>query len=157
MIRSDSLRVQTFLAAAVLLLALAPRMNAATVYVQHNLVSDIPLLADFTDPNLVNPWGITFSATSPFWLCDEGTGLSTVYTASATVQPGTVSTTVVTVPATTAKQTGGRCTGTVTSPNAALFAPAPGVNAGFVFATEDGSISARNGNVATVKVDNSAT
>src|SRR5262245_51476535 len=27
-------------------------------YVPHNLVSDIPGLADVTDPNLVNPWGI---------------------------------------------------------------------------------------------------
>jgi uncharacterized protein (TIGR03118 family) len=157
MIRPGSLRLQTLLASAVLLLALAPRMNAATVYVQHNLVSDIPLLADFTDPNLVNPWGISFSATSPFWLCDAGTGLSTVYTASATVQAGTVSTTVVTVPANKAKLTGGRCTGTVVSPNAALFAPAPGVNANFLFATEDGSLSSRNGSVATVMVDNSAT
>ncbi len=45
---------------------LAPRAHAATQYVQHNLVSDIPGIADQTDPNLVNPWGISMSSTTPF-------------------------------------------------------------------------------------------
>jgi uncharacterized protein (TIGR03118 family) len=131
------------------------QMHAATAYIQHNLVSDIPLLADFTDPNLVNPWGISFTAASPFWICDQGTGLSTVYTASATVQAGTVSTTVVTVPATNAKATGGRCTGQVANTNTAAFA-VNGTAVTFIFATEDGSISARVGAVGIIKVDNSA-
>lgn len=38
----------------------------AAAYTQTNLVSDIPGLAANTDPNLVNPWGMSFSATSPF-------------------------------------------------------------------------------------------
>jgi hypothetical protein len=51
----------------VLCAALTPQqMRAASGYVQHNLASDIPLLADFTDPNMVNPWGL---ALSPFWPC----------------------------------------------------------------------------------------
>src|SRR5438876_511495 len=33
-----------------------------------NLVSDIPGRARFTDPNLVNPWGIAASPTGPFFL-----------------------------------------------------------------------------------------
>ena len=49
-----------------------------------NLVADQPGVADLTDPNLVNGWGISITAASPFWVCDGGTGLSTVYTASAT-------------------------------------------------------------------------
>jgi hypothetical protein len=57
---------------AILVVALVPQsIRAATGYVQHNLASDIPLLADFTDPNLVNPWGL---ALSPFWICNSGTG-----------------------------------------------------------------------------------
>src|SRR3954471_7261809 len=48
-------------------------------YAQTNLVSNIPGLAAFTDPNLVNPWGIAASATSPFWISDNGTGVSTLY------------------------------------------------------------------------------
>src|ERR1700694_1314459 len=69
--------------------------------VQHNLVADVPGVADFTDPNLVNAWGIVTSATSPFWVCDAGTGLSTVYTVndSAAAAPfGTISTLKPSVP-----------------------------------------------------------
>jgi hypothetical protein len=31
------------------------------------------------DRNLVNPWGLAFSAGSPFWTSNEGTGTSTLY------------------------------------------------------------------------------
>src|SRR5580700_1717236 len=70
-------------------LVLAPRaFPAATppgnAYLQHNLVANQPGIADFTDPNLVNPWGIYTSATSPFWVSDAGTGLSTIYTSNGT-------------------------------------------------------------------------
>jgi uncharacterized protein (TIGR03118 family) len=158
MMGQNYLRQWALLVMTIVYVTLVPQqMHAAGGYIQHNLVSDVPLLADFTDANLVNPWGISFSATSPFWLCDQGTGLSTVYTASATVAPGTVSATVVTVPATTTNLTGGKCTGQVfnTAP-APAFSPAPGVNASFIFATENGSISARSGAVGVIKVDNSA-
>jgi uncharacterized protein (TIGR03118 family) len=53
---------------------------------QTNLVSDVPGLAANTDPNLKNPWGVSFSATSPFWTSDQGTGLSTLYNAAGTPQ-----------------------------------------------------------------------
>jgi hypothetical protein len=33
----------------------------AAIYVQTNLVSDIPGLATVTDPHLVNPWGVSFT------------------------------------------------------------------------------------------------
>jgi hypothetical protein len=36
------------------------------------------------DPNLVNPWGISFNSTSPFWVSDNGTGVTTLYTAAGT-------------------------------------------------------------------------
>src|SRR5262249_34566307 len=42
--------------------------------VQTNLVSDLPGVAQFQDPNLVNPWGISESGTSPFWLSDNNAG-----------------------------------------------------------------------------------
>ena len=54
---------------------------SAQKYTQTNLVSDIPGLAATTDPNLVNAWGIAFSSGSPVWIADNGTGLSTLYTA----------------------------------------------------------------------------
>jgi len=50
-----------------------------TAYVQTNLVSDMPGVAQLQDTNLVNAWGISFSATSPFWISDNATGLSTLY------------------------------------------------------------------------------
>ena len=40
-------------------------------YVQTDLVSDIPGLATITEPTLVNPWGISHTATSPFWISDQ--------------------------------------------------------------------------------------
>src|SRR5579884_1937829 len=132
----------TVLVILILSALLAPKASHAAGYIQHNLVSDIPLLADFTDANLVNPWGLTASATSPFWLCDQRTGLSTVYTASATVAPGTISTRVVIVPATTTNLSGGRCTGIVAPSASHVFPISTGVNSSFIFDTEDGSISA---------------
>src|SRR6266576_575390 len=58
--------------------------RAQSAYAQHNLVSDVAGLADHTDPNLLNPWGIAFSATSPFWISDNHSGLSTLYNGSGT-------------------------------------------------------------------------
>src|SRR5437870_4049121 len=47
---------------------------------QVNLVSDSDEYpAAHIDPNLVNPWGIAFSPSGPFWIADNGTGVSTVY------------------------------------------------------------------------------
>src|SRR6266404_6318390 len=43
-----------------------------------NLASDVPGLARVTDPNLVNPWGIAFSPTGPFWFADNGSGVSDI-------------------------------------------------------------------------------
>src|SRR5450432_4853163 len=71
-----------------LLLTLSPAMlPAATGYLVHNLVADavatVTPPADFIDPNLVNAWGNVVSAASPFWVCDAGTALSTLYTVNA--------------------------------------------------------------------------
>jgi uncharacterized protein (TIGR03118 family) len=97
-------------------------------------------VADFTDPNLVNGWGIAISAASPFWLCDGGTGLSTVYTASATTFA--VSATKAAIPP---SSNGGNkvCTGIVANSvtTAFLIGPAPGRPSSFIFATEGGTLS----------------
>ena len=52
---------------------------SAAPYVQTDLVSDIPGLAKLTEPTLVNPWGISHSATSPFWISDQGTNLTNLW------------------------------------------------------------------------------
>src|SRR3989442_15287539 len=56
-------------------------------YVVHNLVSDVPGLADRVDPNLVNAWGLTALATSPWWVADNGTSVSTLYRADGSQVP----------------------------------------------------------------------
>ena len=64
--------------------AVAPVL-AANQYQQKNLVSNLPGKADKTDPNLVNPWGLSRSSGSPWWAADNGTGLSTLYSADGTI------------------------------------------------------------------------
>jgi uncharacterized protein (TIGR03118 family) len=55
---------------------LEDRCLLAAGFTQVNLASDVPGLAPVTDPNLVNPWGIAFSPTGPFWLAGNGSGVS---------------------------------------------------------------------------------
>src|SRR5262245_58101586 len=45
---------------------------------QINLASDVPGLARVTDPHVVNPWGIAFSPTGPFWFADNGSDTSNI-------------------------------------------------------------------------------
>jgi hypothetical protein len=47
--------------------------------VQTNLVSDGFVAAAHTDSNLVNSWGLAASPTGPFWVADNGTGVTTIY------------------------------------------------------------------------------
>ena len=62
------------------------RVEAST-YVQTDLVSDIPGLATITEPELVNPWGLSHTTTSPFWTSNQGTSTATLFavTGSTTV------------------------------------------------------------------------
>ena len=125
--------------------------RAQSAYSQHNLVSDVPGLADHTDPNLLNPWGIAFSASGPFWISDNHSGLSTIYNSTGAVQ-----TLVVTVPPATGGAPPAAPTGIVFN-NTTNFIVASNVAARFIFATEDGTISAwASGANAVLKVDNSA-
>ena len=56
-------------------------------YIVHPLVSNVAGMAPNTDPNLVNAWGLTASATSPWWVADNGTSVSTIYRADGSVVP----------------------------------------------------------------------
>lgn len=151
---TNSLRLRLEIRARILVMALLPTLlPAANVYLQHNLVSDIPDMADRLDPSLVNPWGISTSAASPFWVADNGTGLSTLYNSA-----GVVNALKVTIPAASGSGTG-KPTGTVQNPTTA-FTLDTGRPSSFLFATEDGTISGWNsafdGTHAIVKVNNSA-
>src|SRR5690349_2989376 len=73
-------RAVTVTAVLAAIAAASPRANAQ-VFLQTNLVTDDQGVnaAQITDPNLVNAWGISHSAGSPFWVSDNGTGVSTLY------------------------------------------------------------------------------
>jgi uncharacterized protein (TIGR03118 family) len=53
--------------------------STANRYREADLVSDLPLVAQIQDTNLVNAWGITFSGTGPFWVSDNAAGKATLY------------------------------------------------------------------------------
>src|SRR5437762_1920198 len=57
---------------------LEDRQLLAAGYAQVNLASDVPGLARVTDPNLVDPWGVAFSPTGPFWFADHGSSVSDI-------------------------------------------------------------------------------
>src|SRR5438067_12054259 len=84
-------------------------------FAQVNLASDVPGLARVTDPNLVNPWGVAFSPTGPFWFADNGGGVSDLLDGRGQPVP-----LVVTVP-------GGTPTGTVFNGGAGFAVSANGV------------------------------
>ncbi|HEY4362326.1 MAG TPA: TIGR03118 family protein [Bryobacteraceae bacterium] len=142
---------------ALCLSALPTVAATPNAYIQHNLVADTPGLADVTDPTLINPWGIAVSATSPFWVSDGGTGFATVYSTSATATITQVTAVKVTIPhGAGSTDTFGVVTGELSNTSTA-FLLANGNKASFIFATEDGTVSAWNtGTVAQVKIDNSA-
>jgi uncharacterized protein (TIGR03118 family) len=105
-----------------------PSLHAQLGYRQTNLVSDIPGVAAHTDPNLVNPWGISESPGSPFWVSDNGTGVSTLYTTSGAPQS-----LVVTIP---------KVGGGTSAPTGTVFNGGTGFNSNlFLFASEDGAVT----------------
>lgn len=126
------------------------------VYKQTNLVSDGAVQAPTTDPHLKNPWGIAAIPGSPFWVSDNGTGVSTLYDGKGNIVPLTVT---IPPPAGSPPGTLATPTGIVWNPNARQFLLAPMQPAVFIFATEDGTISAWNPATsptsAVLKVDNS--
>ncbi len=129
-----------------------------SAYVQTNLVSDIPGLALTTDPNLQNAWGISHGPSSPFWISDNRTGVSTVYNGSG--QPFPLATPlVVTIPPASGGTPPSAPTGQVFN-GGSSFELVPSRPASFIFASEDGTISGWNFNVSPTqvirKVDNSA-
>ncbi|MGA3237771.1 MAG: TIGR03118 family protein [Bryobacteraceae bacterium] len=139
-------------------LILAPRaVPAATppgnAYLQHNLVADQPGIADFTDPNLVNPWGIYTSSGSPFWVNDAGTGLATVYSSN-----GAVSATKPTIPPSAKGTAPAEVTGGVFNGTGGFLVQ--GKAPSFIFVTADGTVSAWasavSATAAQLMVDNSS-
>lgn len=108
-----------------------------TFFTVTNLVSNQSGVAANTDPNLVNPWGLSqASSTSPLWVSDNGTGLSTVYQQGT----GMIQSTVVTI-------TNGSPTGTVFVPSGIGFQISENGKSGdatFLFDSNTGYITGWN-------------
>jgi len=95
------------------------------------------------DPNLVNAWGITRFPFTPFWVSDNGTGVSTLYDGTGQPQPPPTPL-VVTIPS----EAGGAGTPTgIVANGTGAFSVSEGGNSGsafFIFANLDGTISGWN-------------
>lgn len=131
------------LAAAMAAVAFAAPAQAG-YYVQNNLVSDGSVPAAYTDTHLKNPWGISESATGPFWVSNNNSATSTLYNTAGKPQA-----LVVSVPNTT---------GQVFSGGAGFTEPGTSTSPNFIFAGDDGKIYAwagSNGSTAVTAIDNS--
>ena len=127
-------------------------------FVQTNLVSSVPGLAAITDSELINPWGVSHSTTSPFWVSNQGTSTSTLYavTDKTTVTKTNINPPAgfVAIPTTSAGPQGP--TGQVNNTNTASFLVGNGGDgnyAHFIFANLNGTIAAWDtGTTAFVQV-----
>jgi uncharacterized protein (TIGR03118 family) len=141
------------LAALGLLLTAASSPGGTAVgnetYTVTNLVSDGTIPAAHTDTDLVNAWGLTALPTSPWWVADNATNVSTLYQGDGTKRSLTV-------------QVPNAPTGAVSNTSSDFKVSngtPPGAAALFIFATEEGKILGWNPTVspteAQVAVDNS--
>jgi len=126
---------------------------ALAQYQLTNLVSNQIGAAKHIDPLQVNGWGLAYGPGGPFWVSDQGSGWSTLYTGTG-VKEGLI----VSVPSASGAGPG-QPTGIVFNGSGEFLIQ--GWSAFFIFATLDGTISGwapqSNPNDALIAVNNSAT
>ncbi len=133
-------------------------MHSAPAEAQYHLTTlvsnQLNAQAPTTDPLLANPWGLARSAGSPWWLSDNDTGWSTLYTAAGTQE--SLKVVIPTAGNGPVEATGtngpGTPTGIVANGSKTDFLVS-GAASSFIFATLDGTISAwpgLNKNLATL-------
>jgi len=79
-------RVVCSLATALSCLAALLPLSANAQYVSTNLVSNAAGALQ-QDPNLVDGWGLVSFPTSPFWVSNQNTSTSTLFTGNGTIVP----------------------------------------------------------------------
>jgi uncharacterized protein (TIGR03118 family) len=126
------------------LVALAPAAGAAAAqpgnaYHQTNLVSDLPGMAQLTDPDLVNPWGMSAGPMTPIWVSDNGTGKATLYRGFVNGNPIQKVPLTVSIP-------GGAPTGQVFNPTSGFVVHSGTASgpAAFIFDSEAGLVTGWN-------------
>ena len=135
-------------AAALVVAVATPAGAAGGGYIQENLVSDQPGVAQLTDPQLVNAWGMSRGPNTPVWVSDNGADVTTLYN-GAIGNPETPVAKVLTV-----SIPGGVPTGQVFNDSGATNFLLPGTttSARFIFIGEDGDLSAWAGGPAATLV-----
>ena len=121
-------------------------------YVQTNLVSDIPGVATAFDPHLVNPWGVSFRTGSPFWVSNQGSNSTTLYSVTGSIDispPPPVPVFTVNIPTTGTGPQGPTGQVSNTNPDAFHLTAGNQLSANFIFADLNGTISAWNGSLGT--------
>ncbi|HEY2048476.1 MAG TPA: TIGR03118 family protein [Caulobacteraceae bacterium] len=113
-------------------------------FAQTNLVSDVNGLAPVIDPDLKNPWGVSFiPGVTPFWVSNQATNTTTLYAATGfTSVSKFAQLPLVAIPTTGAGPQGP--TGQVSNANPSSFIMSDGSPAFFIFANLNGQISAWN-------------
>src|SRR5438128_6801579 len=127
-----------------------------------NLEGDIPGVAEITDSNVINPWGITLSPSGTIFVADNGAGVATAYFQNGTPAPNFSNPLVITIPSSATNSDGANPTGTVWN-TTSVFKVSNGTNslpAKLIFVSEDGMISGWNPNLNNTQafqaVDNGA-
>ena len=137
--------------------AYADDQRKENLYTVTPLTSNLPNVAPNQDAVLQNAWGVTFTpGASPFWISDNATGCSTLYDGAgvpaggppplkvAIPLPGGIpsATSCVPVPpSANPAPTNAAPTGVVWNPTGFLV-PGTSITAVFIWATEDGTVSA---------------
>ena len=125
----------------------SPHHHSHLAFTETDLVSDGSVPAVTVDPNLVNPWGISFNDDEgPFWVSDNGTGVTTIYDGAGNIQTvaGHTAITIATPPG---HSDPAKPTGQVYNEGEHGFQISHGghtASSVFLFATEDGTISGWN-------------
>jgi uncharacterized protein (TIGR03118 family) len=148
-------RVAMFRGLFAFCLASTPAAAFAQHDVQTNLVSSIPNVGtnptNGLDTQLVNAWGLTRGVTTPWWISDNGAGVSTLYNGVGTKQS-----IVVTIPVPPSGSPPSAPTGVIFNGTSTDFLLPNGMAARFIFVTEDGVIAGWNGGSDAVIVKNHA-
>ncbi len=104
-------------------------------------MSDLSGQATITDPLLINPWGVSFSPTSPFWISNAGSNTATLYMVTGAAGVSKVALNIST-PGSPTGQVYNSSTGFVVSQGGGSGAAA------FLFAQMNGTISGWNTSVS---------
>ena len=108
-------------------------------YTERDLVADVPGAAELADSSLINAWGLAFGPTTPAWVADNGTDVSTLYSGAVGATPVAKVPLTVSIP-------GGAPTGAVFNGSTG-FVVHSGSSSGparFLFSSEAGTITGWN-------------